>query len=304
MNTVPASLRSPKAPRRRVVLRWLNVDMDAAFEAIASDSWPVFTAPEHSASAAEPSADFDSPSLRPAGLHAPPSYELKYVLTELEAASLEAGFSRWMSLDPHADAALDHSYRISTIYTDTPRRDVFHRAPQHRRTKFRIRRYGDSATVFLERKTKRGRQVSKNRVAVDLHQLSQLSPLPGRDWSVVDWPGAAYGARLRRRGLEPVCAVSYLRRAYFSVGDEGRMRVTFDRELAGQPVAGWSFDGVAPPEQLARGMVVCEFKFRGAMPVAFKRAIGALGLLPGGFSKYRGCMTTLGLEQREQLCHA
>ncbi|HVJ68062.1 MAG TPA: polyphosphate polymerase domain-containing protein [Caulifigura sp.] len=272
--------------------------MESAFETVASDSWPVVTTADLGHRFPE-SAAHESPSLRAADLAAPPSYELKYALTELDAAGLEQEFSGWMSIDPHADPALDHSYRISTVYTDTPRFDVFHRVPGHYRTKFRLRRYGDSSAVFLERKTKRGRQVSKDRASVDHEHLHRLSASANPDW-----PGEEYRLQLARRSLLPVCAVTYLRRAYFGVTDEGRMRVTFDRSLQGQRTNDWDFSAAGSGAPLAEGLVICEFKFRGAMPTAFKRAIARIQMLPGGFSKYRGCMEAHGLTRQEQLAHA
>jgi len=272
--------------------------MDTAFETVASDSWPVVTAADLG-NRYPAVADHESPSLRPVEPSGPPSYELKYTLSGIAAAELEQEFSVWMTVDPHADPALDRSYRVSTVYVDTPRFDVFHRAQGHRRTKLRLRRYGDSSTVFLERKTKRGRQVSKERVPVDVKHLHRLASTEH-----ADWPGEDFQKQLAHRALLPVCAVTYLRRAYFGVTDEGRMRVTFDRGLQGQRVDDWNFASALEGPEIAPGVVICEFKFRGAMPTSFKRAISRIQMLPGGFSKYRGCMQAHGLERRERLAHA
>ncbi|QDT56052.1 VTC domain protein [Caulifigura coniformis] len=269
--------------------------MDSAFETVASDSWPVVTANDLG-NWFPAVADHASPSPRPADHASPPSYELKYVLNEIDAVAVEQELSAWMTIDPHADPTLDRSYRISTVYADTPRFDVFHRATGHRRTKLRLRRYGDSSTIFLERKTKRGRQVSKERVQVGLKHLHRLASA-----DPADWPGEDFRQELARRALLPVCAVSYLRRAYFGVTEEGRMRVTFDRGLQGQRVDDWTFAPALEGPGIAPDIVICEFKFRGAMPNAFKRAIARIQVFPGGFSKYRTCMKALGLQRREFL---
>src|SRR6185436_11302573 len=111
--------------------------------------------------------EFESPSLATDAPGESPAFEIKFSLDELTAARVEQTFSSWMSLDPHANAVLDHSYRITSLYSDTPAFDVFHRTGSGRRTKFRARQYGESSPIFLERKTKRGRSVAKKRVIVD-----------------------------------------------------------------------------------------------------------------------------------------
>jgi hypothetical protein len=41
--------------------------------------------------------------------------------------------------------------------------------------------------------------------------------------------------------------------------------------------------------------VVCEFKFRTAMPALFRGLVADLGLVPAGVSKYRLCVQSAGL---------
>jgi hypothetical protein len=235
--------------------------------------------------------EFESPSLATSAPGESPAFEIKFTLDELTAARVEQSFSSWMSLDPHADSRLDHSYRITSLYSDTPGFDVFHRTGSGRRTKFRVRRYGESPSIFLERKTKRGRSVSKKRSAIDVAELEKLTD----EKSPAAWNGRWYRDALARRLLRPVCKVSYLRRAYFGITAEGRLRLTFDRGIRGCPAHAWSFDDRREELQLGTGLVICEFKFRGAMPAPFKSAIEQFQLVPRGFSKYRSLVEAFGL---------
>jgi hypothetical protein len=219
------------------------------------------------------------------------SYELKFLVDENLAARLESSFSSWLSMDPHADRALNYCYRVTSIYTDTPRLDVFHRQPGYQQEKYRIRRYGDESRVYFENKIKRGQRVRKSRTVVSASELERLAePENGSAWS-----GGDYSRELKQRELGPVCRITYLRRAYFACTAGDRLRLTFDRELQGRPVSGWSFEETQPEQSFSADRVICEFKFQQSLPGAFKRAIEEFNLIPTGFSKYRTCMTTLGL---------
>ena len=69
--------------------------------------------------------------------------------------------------------------------------------------------------------------------------------------------------------------------------------------------AGWA---EAPPDLRIRpgtglserplldGLVVCEFKFSGAMPGPMKRIVAAERLAPAGVSKYRACVRAFAAE--------
>jgi hypothetical protein len=235
--------------------------------------------------------EFESPSLTTDAPGESPAYEVKFELDELTAARVEQSFSSWMSLDPHADALLDHSYRITSLYSDTPAFDVFHRVGPGRRSKFRVRRYGESQQVFLECKSKHDECVTKRRVAIAESELEWLTD----ERAPLDWNGSWYRSGLVSRLLRPVCQVSYLRRAYFGVTPEGRLRLTFDREVRGCPTQVWSFDQRSEELRLGKGTVICEFKFRGAMPAPFKAAIEQFQMIPRGFSKYRTLVEAFGL---------
>jgi VTC domain len=217
-----------------------------------------------------------------------PAFEVKFLLTETKAVEVEQRLRSRLSPDPHADAA--GGYRVTSVYFDTPAWDVFHRSDKYRRRKYRVRRYGTSPTVFLERKSKKEQRVRKRRTALPLAELTGLS---GEGPS--DWPGAWFARQVTARGLRPVCRVSYHRLALVGTCADGPIRVTFDRTAHGGTANGPTPECVADGHSLLHSEVIVEFKFLASMPVLFKDVIDGLRLGPRPVSKYRRCVEAVGL---------
>jgi hypothetical protein len=79
------------------------------------------------------------------------------------------------------------------------------------------------------------------------------------------------------------------------VADGGTVRVTFDRSVRGEPTRGWGVSPVTSSTELLPGLVICEFKYRVALPRLFKEIMEALGLQPKPCSKYRRFVEAAGL---------
>ena len=192
--------------------------------------------------AISPGATLESPSLfrqEATEESVPPAYEIKFLLSEDQARSVEARVRGRLSPDPHADPALGGAYRITSLYTDTPQFDVFRRTGEFARSKFRVRRYGHNGPVFVERKDKNGDKVRKCRVSVPTADLAILAaPV-----APASWAGGWFHHELTRRRLAPVCRITYERVAYLGTTDGGTVRLTFDRTVRGELAAGWE---VAP----------------------------------------------------------
>lgn len=209
------------------------------------------------------------------------AFEIKFILNEPAAQTVEKLVAAFLHPDPHTDP-VSGDYTVTSIYCDTPEWDVYHREGIHAHRKFRVRRYGPAGPVFVERKSVRKSIVRKRRSAgaVDPHESLILAD-PAAAWFV---------GQVNRAALRPVCRITYQRRAYFGIHEGGPMRVTFDRHARGHPLAAWSFNGLATPKNLLDNLVVCEFKFRDAMPTPMKSIVASLGLTPGRISKYRACI--------------
>lgn len=235
-------------------------------------------------SAAIDNGSFVSPSL--AGVRGGVrAFEVKFVLDEATAAAVESRLASWLTPDPHTDPATG-TYDLTSIYCDTPAWDMYFREGPHSTRKYRVRRYGAAGPLFLERKTARKSMVRKRRTAVNGSDVGQVLS------SDAPTDSAWFVQQVHRAGLVPVCTISYARRAFFGQCRDGPMRVTFDRHIRGRQADGWSFNGSAPPPDrpLLAQVIVCEFKFRDAMPGPMKDAVAALRLEPRGVSKYRACI--------------
>lgn len=233
----------------------------------------------------------ESPSLRAWNRGQPRAYEMKFLLSESRARDVETILSRHLSLDPHADPALDNAYRTTTLYCDTPAFDVFHRVGRHARRKLRLRRYSESRQIFIERKHKRGERVRKRRSVIDELELPRFQS-EGADPA---WPGRWFEDLVVRHELRPACRVHYLRTAYFGATAESPLRVTFDRDVRGLPTHDWNVDPFFGGSEVCVGEVICEFKFHGAMPGLMKSVVQSQRLAPCGVSKYRRCLAAAGV---------
>lgn len=246
-----------------------------------------------------------SPSIRLAGTEKIPAFEVKFVLPLALADEVQLWATRCMEPDPYAGPGNDGAYQTTTLYLDTPQRDVFHRRAKHKNRKFRLRRYGDDSRVYLERKTRRGDRVSKRRSDVALDELDSLtSPLP-----LESWPGEWFRTRIDAAVLRPACRITYDRAAFMLRTPDGSLRLTLDRRIRGLPTDAWDLTPVALADSpidaalnhagctnaVLTDQVVCELKFRSALPNVFKQLIYKLNLVSGSFSKYRRTMAANGL---------
>ncbi|NUN50385.1 MAG: polyphosphate polymerase domain-containing protein [Candidatus Brocadiae bacterium] len=231
-----------------------------------------------------------SPSLSAAAR----AFELKFLVGDGTARAIESWADRAMIPDPHGEPARGGAYEVTTVYLDTPALDVFHRAPETGGDKHRLRRYGGSGDLWLERKTRAGERVSKRRDRIPDVEVGWLAGAG----APAGWGPAWFLDEVEGRLLRPVAAVAYLRRAYFGASGPGRFRLTLDREIQGARASGWSVPvaGGRGCRLLAEG-AVCELKFTDSLPAQFRALVSDLGLSSSGFSKYRRACVELGLAE-------
>jgi hypothetical protein len=228
-----------------------------------------------------PAPPIDSPALNRDAWGA--AYELKFRLSEVQAGAVEAWARERMAPDPYGEAG---TYRITSVYCDTPGLAVYHRAPGFKRSKYRLRRYGTSPAVWLERKKKQGGRVRKKRTGVPLEELARLAAEAGS----LDWAGGWFLQRIRFRELRPVCRVGYDRTAFVGQSPDGPLRLTLDRHLVGVPTRAWEVPPLEEGQPLLPGAVVLELKFHAGLPGLFHELLARLPARPEGASKYRLCV--------------
>jgi hypothetical protein len=77
--------------------------------------------------------------------------EVKFAVSATEITRVLAWARSNMAPVPHGSGQYWDTYRISTVCLDTPDLDVLGGRGFFARSKYRVRRYGSSSTVFLER---------------------------------------------------------------------------------------------------------------------------------------------------------
>ena len=215
--------------------------------------------------------------------------EIKFLVNEATGIRIREWARERLAADPHGTGPHADEYRVSTLYLDTAEWDVFHRRGSYGRSKYRVRRYGDEARVFLERKLRTSSRLAKRRTDIPLDTLHLLKAVESGNGQT-QW----FRRRVVVRQLEPVCRVSYLRMARLAETSAGRMRMTLDYSLTASTADSFTLDGPGPASFLG-GYMILELKFRGAMPTVFRQLADTFALAPGRASKYRTAADTLGI---------
>ncbi len=233
-----------------------------------------------------------SPSLGPArGI----ACETKYLISPEMADEIRAWARTNLEPDPNGLGPHADAYDITTLYLDTPDFDVFRRQGSYARGKYRIRRYGESDTFFLERKLKVDGKVRKRRTRLPLPQLDTLhtaAPDPA-------WSGYWYHRRMQARRLEPVCQLTYNRMARMAHSERGPIRLTMDDNIFATEARNFEFPPFVNPTRVHAERIILELKYVRPLPVAFTELIVEFGLQPTTASKYREACTKLGLGVRQ-----
>lgn len=218
------------------------------------------------------------------------AWEYKFLVTPAIGEQIRDWARARLAPDPHGSGEWRDMYQVTSLYLDTPAFDVYHRNGSYRRGRFRIRRYGASPDVFLERKLRTKRLVAKRRTATTLDELDRLEephPHTGGD-------GRWFHRRLLNRHLSPVCLISYRRTARVAMTPNGPHRLTLDDDLRALPTGSFRFR-TDPGMPILPARQVVELKFQQALPLLFKNLIEEFALNLQPFSKYRRAAASLGL---------
>lgn len=217
-------------------------------------------------------------------------FELKFIVD----SAVGAGIRQWARVhlepDPHGNGPAGDEYSTTSVYFDTRQLDVFHRRGSFGRAKYRIRRYGTTEDVYLERKLRKPGVLIKRRTIATLPMLDRLAHTTCED----GWPGDWFHRRVVARRLRPVCELSYQRTARGVISSEGLARLTLDDDLRAAPTADARFGTDTGVPVLGRRMIL-ELKYRGFLPAIFRRLVEEFALRAQAASKYRLGMMALGL---------
>jgi hypothetical protein len=214
--------------------------------------------------------------------------EIKFVTDVATYPKLVDWALRHLAPDGHGTGAHGDEYATSTLYLDTRAFDVYNRRRSYGRSKYRIRRYGLSDAVFLERKFRTERLLAKRRTLVPLSEIHRLA---GRDPDPA-WTGRWFHRRILLRELHPLVQLSYERVARVGTSTSGPVRLTIDRRLSALPLPDFAFIPGAGAPFLTDACIV-EVKYQVTLPGLFKELAEAFCLDVQKISKFRAALRAL-----------
>lgn len=221
----------------------------------------------------------------------PLATEVKYLVDAATAQRIRDWARAHLGPDPNGGGPFADGYHITSLYFDTAQLDVFHRRGSFGRAKYRIRRYGNEETVFLERKMKTRDYLHKRRTAVPIGLLPRLGTA---DDQAQGWEGDWFRRRIAARKLRPVCEIAYQRTARIATAENGPTRLTVDEAVQARQADDLRFS-MAPGVLTFGAQCVVEMKYVTAPPALMKRFLEQFKLTPKPVSKYRASVEALGL---------
>jgi hypothetical protein len=214
-------------------------------------------------------------------------YELKFTIQPSLANEIREWAKAHMAPDDHLVSGID-SYRITSLYLDTPELGIFHRESKTKGRKFRLRRYGQSASIWLEIKRKKGDLVRKRRSQVAEHELATVHQPHSTTVPPIDPECAWFQDRIDRYKLQPSTWVQYDRFAWVGREQDHHTRLTIDKDIRCLTAKDWlvpsELGGLAAELTSSQQL---ELKFCDTMPLLFKNLMTEFSLTRSVLSKYR-----------------
>lgn len=214
--------------------------------------------------------------------------EIKFVADVAMHARLVEWARARLSPDGHGTGGHGDEYSTSTLYFETRAFDVYNRRGSYGRSKYRIRRYGRSNTVFLERKFRTERLLAKRRSEVSIEAIAQL----GGCEPDAAWAGFWFHRRVQLRRLHPLVQLSYDRVARVGQSPNGPIRLTIDRNVRALPLPDFAFLPAVGLPLLDRACIV-EVKYQVALPALLKELAERFCLDVQKISKFRAALRSL-----------
>ncbi len=217
-------------------------------------------------------------------------YELKYQVSESEAAVIAEYIKPYAQLDTYCKMHPDGAYPIASLYLDTANLRLCRESLEGRKNRFklRIRSYTDEQDYpcFFEIKRRLNTIIIKDRAKVMPAKVTEV--LGMQCWSE-NGDRRTMGQFLLymvSMGAKPIVRTRYQRQAFEGITGN-KVRITFDRGLSynvtNSPNVGLNGEGW---RKLPMNMVVLEIKFTGQYPAWLGRMVKDLGLRQQSLSKY------------------
>ena len=211
--------------------------------------------------------------------------ERKYLIGPDTAASLRTRLAPFMQPDSRA---VDGTYRIRSLYFDSPDADAFWEKTdgEEERSKYRLRFYnGDPSFIRLERKEKKGDLTRKVQAVV---READARAMQRGDFAFLANAGdplcRAFYAEVKAKRLLPAVTVEYCRTPLVYAQDN--VRITIDTEVYVGNAAAFFSRMRAPFPVLDCGCAILEVKTDDRLPVVLGRVLESVPRQHRSFSKY------------------
>ncbi len=222
-------------------------------------------------------------------------YELKYLISELEAAAIVRYIRPFLEYDRYSKLQRGGMYPIVSLYLDSEDMQLCKETLTGKKNRFklRIRSYTDEPEYprFFEIKRRINQVILKSRARVtdqDVPMLLKSRLLPPQGFSTDEAALNQFQLYAATICAGPKVLIRYMRQAFENT-DENRVRVTFDRELCYKVTerpevrlggSGWQ------PNVLTNGYVILEIKFTGTHPAWLTRMAALFNLQARSVSKF------------------
>ncbi len=232
-------------------------------------------------------------------------FEHKYMLQESLAVAIRDFVSGFLELDENGIGKPDFSYPVHSLYLDSDQLDTYWATinGDKNRFKLRLRFYSNSpnAPVFFEIKRRMNNCMIKQRGGVVQSSVTDLlagvPPVPemllSRD-ARHDFAVRNFLDLMRSLDARPKAHIAYRREAWVHP-DHDEFRVTFDRDVRGEPRFDANFDtNMDSPKYPFGKEVILELKFTNRFPDWFRMLVQRFGIMQCGAAKYCEAVAEIG----------
>lgn len=236
-------------------------------------------------------------------------FEVKYALNKEQAQELKKRLMPFLVSDSFSAGATG-SYRVKSVYYDSPRFFYYHQTLDGAdcRKKIRMRTYktenNHADFIFAEIKRKNGVLVSKDRLRLSRDEF-EIFKSAGSLADIATFDNGKQADTLNEfefermaRSLEAKILITYAREAYHGKFDSD-LRVTFDSDIKAKESDNLFCDE-SDMIDIQQDVIVLEIKFRRGLPSYIADIIRAYDLKRVPFSKYRLSVEGCGLIPRRQ----
>ena len=225
-------------------------------------------------------------------------FENKYQIEESTALKVRDFVSAYLKPDTFGATQPNYSYRVHSIYLDSPDYVIYKHTinGDRNRYKLRLRFYedGDNKPFYAEIKRRYDKVIHKKRAALHREALPVIlnGHLPDAHHYTEDDPFYVESAEqfcryVNHLNARPVAHVRYDREAWISNDGTNKLRVTIDRNVYSELYNRYDLTTqMSNPVSVFGNTRILEIKFTQRFPIWLNDLVDHFGFRPGPAAKY------------------